>query len=64
MKTQAQAQLQALAKLRRRFGRQGRGQGKVFVRLVRQTATQLLTTGAAVAAGARTAQAHVHTAPH
>lgn len=47
----------------RRFGRQCRGQGKVFVRLVRQTETQLLTTGVSVAALARTAQAHVQTAP-
>lgn len=47
----------------RRFGRQCRGQGKVFVRLVRQTETQLLTTGEPVGALARTAQAHVQTAP-
>lgn len=62
MKTQAQEQLQALAKLMRRFGRQCRGQGKVFVRLVRQTETQLLTTGAPVVALAQTAQAQVQTA--
>lgn len=47
----------------RRFGRQCRGQGKVFVRLVRQTEAQLLTTGAPVVALARTAQTHVHTTP-
>jgi hypothetical protein len=47
----------------RRFGRQCRGQGKVFVSLVRQTETQLLTTGEPVVALARTAQAHVQTAP-
>ena len=46
----------------RRFGRQCRGQGKIFVRLVRQTETQLLTTGAPVVALARTTQAHVQTA--
>jgi len=63
LKTQAQEQLQALAKIRRRFGRQGRGQGKVLVRLVRQTEAQLLTTGALVVALARTAQTHVHTTP-
>jgi Transposase DDE domain len=63
LKTQAQAQLQALAKLMRRFGRQCRGHGKVFVRLVRQTETHLLTTGAAVVALAQTAQAQVQTAP-
>ena len=47
----------------RSFGRQCRGQGKVFVRLVRQTETQLLTTGAAVVALAQTAQAQVQSAP-
>jgi hypothetical protein len=47
----------------RRFGRQCRGQGKVFVRLVRQTEAHLLTTGASVTALAQTAQAQVHTAP-
>ena len=46
----------------RRFGRQCRGQGKVFVSLVRQTETQLLTTGEPVVALARTAQAQVQTA--
>jgi hypothetical protein len=48
----------------RGFGRQCRGPGKVFVSLVRQTETQLLTTGAPVVAVARTAQAHVQTATH
>jgi hypothetical protein len=47
----------------RRFGRQCRGQGKVFVSVVRQTETQLLTTGEPVVALARTAQTHVQTAP-
>jgi hypothetical protein len=46
----------------RRFGRQCRGQGKVFVSLVRQTETQLLTTGAPVVALAQTAQAQIQTA--
>ncbi len=46
----------------RRFGRQCRGQGKVFVSLVRQTEAQLLTTGAPVGTLARTAQAQVATA--
>jgi hypothetical protein len=63
LKTQAQEQLQELAKIMRRFGRQCRGQGKVFVRLVRQTETQLLTTGEAVVALAHTAQAQVRSAP-
>jgi hypothetical protein len=52
-----------LAKLMRRFGRQCRGQGKVFVKLVRQTETHLLTTGAPVGTLAQTAQAQVQTAP-
>jgi hypothetical protein len=63
LKMQAQEQLQELAKIMRRFGRQCRGQGKVFVRLVRQTETQLLTTGEPVVALARTAQAQVQSAP-
>ena len=63
LKTQAQEQLQELAKIMRRFGRQCRGQGKVFVNLVRQTETQLLTTGKPVVALARTAQTHVQTTP-
>jgi UDP-N-acetylmuramyl tripeptide synthase len=46
----------------RRFGRQGRGQGKVFVRWVRQTETQVLTTGEPVVVVAQTAQARVQTA--
>jgi hypothetical protein len=52
-----------LAKLMRRFGRQCRGQGKVFVSLVRQTETHLLTTGAPVATLAQAAHAQVQTAP-
>jgi hypothetical protein len=63
LKTQAQKQLQELTKIMRRFGRQCRGQGKIFVSLVRQTETQLLTTGEPVAALARTAQTHVQTTP-
>jgi hypothetical protein len=46
----------------RRFGRQCRGQGKGFVSLVRQTETQLLTTGEAVVALAQTAQAQLQSA--
>jgi hypothetical protein len=46
----------------RRFGRQCRGQSKVFVSLVRQTETQLLTTGSPVVGLARAAQ--VQSAPH
>jgi hypothetical protein len=46
----------------RRFGRQCRGQGKIFVSLVRQTETQLLTMGAPVVALAQTARAQIQTA--
>ena len=62
LKTQAQQQLQELAKIMCRFGRQCRGQGKVFVSLVRQTEIQLLTTGEPVVALAHTAQAQVQSA--
>lgn len=48
----------------RRFGRQCRGQGKVFVRLVRQTETQLLETGHQVVSLAQAAQKHVQSAAH
>jgi hypothetical protein len=62
LKSQAQHLQQELAKIMRRFGRQCRGQGKVFVSLVRQTETLLLTTGQAVAPLAQTAQAHLQSA--
>jgi hypothetical protein len=48
----------------RRFGRQCRGQGKVFVTLVRQTEKQLLATGHQGVGLARAAQAHVQSAAH
>jgi hypothetical protein len=48
----------------RRFGRQCRGQGKVFVTLVRQTETQLLKTGQQVLALAQAAQAYVQSVAH
>jgi Transposase DDE domain len=44
----------------RRFGRQCRGIGKVFVTLVRQTEAHLLQMGEQVLPLARAAQAHVH----
>jgi hypothetical protein len=64
LKTQAQQQLQELAKIMHRFGRQCRGQGKVFVSLVRQTETHLLTSGEARGALASTAQAQLQSASH
>jgi hypothetical protein len=42
---QAQELSQALQKIMRRFGRQCRGQGKVFVKLVRETERHLLALG-------------------
>lgn len=61
---QAQQLQHDLAKLRRRFGRQCRGQSKVFVSLGRQTETQLLTTGSPVVGLARAAQTPRQSAPH
>ena len=47
----------------RRFGRQCRGMGKVFVTLVRQTEAQLLELGAEVLPLAQAAHACLHRAP-
>jgi hypothetical protein len=46
----------------RRFGRQCRGQGKVFVSLVRQTETQLLVAGQTVEGLAQAAQTQLQNA--
>jgi hypothetical protein len=46
----------------RRFGRQCRGQGKVFIKLVRHTETQLLEMGSSIAALAHEAQQHLQQA--
>jgi hypothetical protein len=62
LKAQAQHLQLDLAKLMRRFGRQGRGRGKVFVSVVRQTETHLRTTGAPGVALAHPAQAQVQSA--
>ena len=48
----------------RRFGRQCRGQGKIFVKLVRQTETQLLELGSSIAALAQEAHQALQKAPH
>ena len=48
----------------RRFGRQCRGMGNVFVTLVRQTETRLLEMGAQVLPLARAAQDYLHGATH
>lgn len=47
----------------RAFGRQCRGQAKVFVKLVRQTETQLLEIGSSIAELAQQAQQTLDTAP-
>jgi hypothetical protein len=62
VKAQAQHLQHDLAKIMRRFGRQCRGQSKVFVSVVRQTETQLLTTGQPVVGLARAAHAQVQSA--
>ncbi len=46
----------------RRFGRQCRGQGKVFVKLVRQTEQQLLELGKPLPALAQQTQQSLHQA--
>jgi hypothetical protein len=63
VKVQAQRLQLDLAKIMRRFGRQCRGQSQVFVSMVRQTETQLLTTGSSVVGLARAAHAQVQSAP-
>jgi hypothetical protein len=60
LQAQAQQLQHALQQVMRRFGRQCRGMGKVFVTLVRQTETQLLELGTQVLPLARAAQACMH----
>ena len=48
----------------RRFGRQCRGQGKIFVTLVRQTETELLVLGSAIAVLVQEAHQALQQAPH
>lgn len=50
MKAQARALQQLIQKVMRRFGRQCRGQGAVFVKLVRHTEKQLLAGGSPIGA--------------
>jgi hypothetical protein len=52
-----------LQQIMRRFGRQCRGMGKVFVTLVRQTETQLLERGRQVLPLARAVQPRLHSMP-
>lgn len=62
MTTQARTLQHDLCKVMRGFGRQCRGQGKVFVQLVRHTETQLLEGGSAIAALAQEAHQLLSTA--
>jgi hypothetical protein len=48
LSTQADELHQSLQQVMRSFGRQGRGQGKVFVKLVRQTERRLLDLGESI----------------
>lgn len=57
VQTQAQDLKQSLSKVMRSFGRSCRGQGKVFVKLVRQTEQQLLDQGDTISTLAQQAQA-------
>jgi hypothetical protein len=60
LQAQAQQLQHDLQKVMRRFGRQCRGMGKVFVTLVRQTETQLLEMGQQVLPLARAVQEFLH----
>ena len=64
LQAQAQHLQHDLQQIMRRFGRQCRGMGKVFVTLVRQTETQLLELGRQVLPLARAAQQRLHSMPH
>jgi hypothetical protein len=57
LQTQVQDLKQSLSKVMRSFGRSCRGQGKVFVKLVRQTEQQLLEVGETISTLAQQAQA-------
>jgi hypothetical protein len=63
LQTQAQQLQQDRAKRMRRFGRQCRGIGKVFVTLVRQTERHLLAMGEPVLPVAQAARAHLYDVP-
>jgi hypothetical protein len=64
LKSQARERQHDLQKVMRRFGRQCRGQGKIFVRLVRQTETQLLEVGSAIVTLAQEAHQALQQASH
>ena len=60
MSQQAQELSQALQKIMRSFGRQCRGQGKVFVKLVRETERHLLALGNPIATWSQHARECLH----
>lgn len=64
LKNHAQELSYDLQKVMHRFGRQCRGQGKIFVKLVRQTETQLLALGSSIAALTQEAQQALQKASH
>jgi hypothetical protein len=64
LKPPAHALHQTLQKVMRSFGRQCRGQGKVFVTLVRQTERQLLDLGSSIENWAQEAQERLHQETH
>jgi hypothetical protein len=64
LKSQARERQHALQKVMRRFGRQCRGQGKIFVKLVQQTETQLLEVGSSIATLAQEAHQALQQASH
>jgi hypothetical protein len=63
LQAQAQPLQHDLQKIMRRFGRQCRGMGNVFVTLVRQTEMQLLARGRQVLPLARAVQERLHSMP-
>jgi hypothetical protein len=60
LSAQAEALSQALKKIMRRFGRQCRGQSKVFVKLVRETERHLLDLGDPIATWTERAREFLH----
>lgn len=62
LQVQSQVLMGNLKKAMRRFGRQCRGQGRVFVKVVRQTERHLLALGQPLAIWAANAQAHLQNA--
>ena len=64
LKSQAREHQQDLQKVMRRFGRQCRGQGKVFVKLVRHTEMQLLAVGSSITTLAQEAHQALQQASH